>query len=152
MVASALARPAAQNPSGEWNKRFASDLQTSLQRLIGDDIPCIFTGSRDFDGLIRMYRRRTEGNMRFTDRAGMCVGDEPAWHAKSRRRHALKQKKKREERRKMRAAEGLPPTSRKHHRKLRKRPRRLARSLRQRQQAQASQPPDHVGKAPAQES
>lgn len=128
-VADALARPEARGGDGFYDPRYIAKLKDSLARLIDDDIPAIFTGARLNEELPRLYRRRTEGNLRFNDQR-TCIGPEPDWHVLKRRRAAKrtrdsrKRKKKREE--KMRKP-GITVRLRKKYPRRRKGSRRLPR-------------------------
>jgi hypothetical protein len=126
IVAEAMANSEAKEPDGQWNVEYVSALETSLQRLIDDDVPNIFGALRLAGQAHRLFRRKTIGNMVFTDR-GTCIGDEPDWHKKSRRKKAAALRKKRAEKKLL----GIPKkkTKKKANQRRRKNPRRLARSL-----------------------
>ena len=102
--------------------------------LVDEDIPAIFTGYRDDHDFHRLHRRKTVGNMVFTDR-DTCIGDEPGWHRKLRHKKA-KQAREYRQRKKDRQAEEMANGSAVQHpkpgKRRRKNPRRLSRSLRSR--------------------
>ena len=78
---------------------------------------------------LMMFRRRTEGNMRFNDN-GTCIGPEPDWHIRKRHRaskltrESRERKKEREER--LRKS-GMPFPPKKKYPRRRKESRRLPR-------------------------
>jgi len=95
IVEEAMNRPEAKQNDGSWERGYLSELRTSLERLINDDLPAIFTGSDD--PLFKPLRRRkTIGNMTFNDK-GTCIGQEPVWHQKVRRKRADQQRQNRKE-------------------------------------------------------
>jgi hypothetical protein len=126
-VSEAMGWPEARGADGFYDARYIAKLKVSLARLVDDDIPAIFTGARLDEELPRLFRRRTQGNMRFTDK-GTCIGDEPDGHIKKRHRaakltrEARARKKKREEEMRQRGMQ-MPrkkqyPRRRKGHRRL----------------------------------
>ena len=94
-VADALSRPEALDANGYYNPKYIAGLKVALARLIDDDIPALFTKARLNDDLPCLFRRRTVGNMQFTD-DGTCLGTEPE-------RHQIKRHKARESARECRA-------------------------------------------------
>ena len=96
-VADALARPEARVADGYYDPRYIAKLKDSLRRLIDDDIPSIFSGARLNEELPRLFRRRTVGNMQFNDNH-TCIGPEPDWHVKKRRKAAKLTRESRERR------------------------------------------------------
>ncbi len=96
-VADALARPEARGADGFLKPGYVTNLIASLARLI-DDIPAIFSGARLNEELPRLYRRRTQGNMKFNDK-NTCVGPEPGWHVRKRHRAAKRTRESRQRRR-----------------------------------------------------
>lgn len=135
MVADAMSRPEAKLPDGSWSPDYVDGLQTSLIHLIEDNIPNIFNGARLEPELPSLFRRKTVGNMVFTDK-GTCIGDEPDWHKLARRRHAKKQREQRREKQKKKKEEeaklrkqGKPVPAPKWYLRRRKHPRRLSCSL-----------------------
>jgi hypothetical protein len=131
IVADAMAQPAAQRDDGSWNPAYVIGLERSLCQLLNEDIPCVFTKFRYDQELLYLRRRKSVGNMTFTD-SGTCIGAEPHWHKKSRWKKAKKQKEEREQRRleqdKARRNGALVMEQQKQKR-TRKNPRRLKRSL-----------------------
>ena len=133
-VADALARPEARDADGCYNAGYIAKLKVSLARLINDDIPSIFSGTRLDDELPRLFRRRTEGNMKFNDK-GTCIGVEPDWHARMRRKAAKRTRESRERKKQRdeeRAANALKaghplPMKKKTYPRRRKRSRQLPR-------------------------
>jgi len=131
IVADAMARPQARLEDGSWNERYVIELETHLAQLLGEDIPLIFTKFRYDRELLYLRRRKSVGNMTFSD-SGTCVGAEPGWHRKIRRKRAREQKAMREERRKKQAkakARGALVQEHKPQKRTRTNPRRLKRSL-----------------------
>ena len=128
-VADALARPEAKGADGFYDLRYIAKLTQSLARLVADDIPAIFSGAQLHEALPHLFRRRTEGNMRFND-AGTCIGPEPAWHAKKRHKAAkctrAARKRRQEREQKLREA-GVAVPARKRNPRRRQRSRRLPR-------------------------
>ena len=93
IVEEAMGRPEAKSADGFWNPEYVEEVKLALMRLVNEDIPTIFSGSSD--RLFQCLRRRKSvGNMRFNDR-GTCLGDEPFWHKKLRRKRAKLQREKR---------------------------------------------------------
>ena len=130
IVDDALSRPEAQLADGSWNPVYIEYLKSSLAQLIDDDIPNIFTGYRLDPNLPRLFRRKTAGNMTFTDR-GTCIGVEPDWHAKLRRKNAKKLRDARAAKRKRQAEcrEAGVPVPQTKSPKRRPAPRHLRRSV-----------------------
>ena len=93
IVEDAMNQPEAKLEDGAWNRVYLDELRVALIRLVNDDIPAIFSGSADrlFQSL---RRRKSAGNMGFNDR-GACIGDEPYWHQRLRRKRAEEQREKR---------------------------------------------------------
>ena len=89
IVAEAMARPEAKLANGLWDETYACNLETSLMRLLGDDLPNIFIGFRLDKHLHNLRRRKTVGNMTFNDK-GTCIGNEPRWHINLRHKRAKK--------------------------------------------------------------
>ena len=132
IVADAMAKPQARRENGTWDPAYAIGLEISLCQLLNEDFPNVFTKFRYDQELLHLRRRKTVGNMTFSD-AGTCIGSEPKWHKKIRQKRAAEQKKKREERRQAQAeakANGTLVMERKQQQRTRENPRRLKRSLR----------------------
>lgn len=131
IVAEAMAKPGARAEDGSWNPAYVFGLERALFELLNEDIPAVFTKFRYDQELLYLRRRKTVGNMTFTD-SGTCIGNEPRWHKKIRRERARKQKEKRAERRR-REVEAqrnvVVVTPHKPQKRSRKNPRRRKRSL-----------------------
>lgn len=95
VVADALARPEARGDDGFYCPRYIARLKQSLTRLIDDDIPALFSQAREDYELPRLFRRRTEGNLKFNDK-GTCIGIEPIWHIQKRQKAAKLTRQSRE--------------------------------------------------------
>jgi hypothetical protein len=132
ILVEAVSRPEAQLPDGSWNPRYMMRLESSLYQLINWDMPHIFTRFKLDRELFWLRRRKTVGNMTFTDK-GTCIGHEPKWHVKVRRKNAKKTQEARK-RKKDRDAEAkgerMPDATKQN--RTRSHPRRLKRTLRQR--------------------
>jgi len=138
MVADAMSRPEARLTDGTWNSRFITGLRTSLLQLIHEDIPALLTGTRFDLELPPLARRKTVGNMTFNDH-GTCIGEEPSWHAASRRQHTEKQRRRRREKKREQqrlTGSGIPVSIPLKPRRRNKNPRRLGRSIRRNKQLQ----------------
>lgn len=121
-VADALARPEARGTDGYYDPRYVAKLKDSLRHLLDDDIPAIFTGARLNEELPRLFRRRTEGNMRFND-SGTCIGDEPDWHILKRHRAAQltrESRQRKKEREEEMREDGIPVRAKKKYPRRRK--------------------------------
>ena len=131
IVAEAMAQPEARREDGTWNPAYASGLQTKLCQLLNEDIPNVFTKFRYDEELLCLRRRKTVGNMTFKD-SGTCIGSEPRWHKKSRRKKSKNQKaewKKRRQEEVEAKKNGTLVMKRHKQKRTRKNPRRLKRSL-----------------------
>ena len=85
-------RPAAT--TGVWDAAHVIGLERVLCQLLNEDIPNVFTKFRYDEELLYLRRRKTVGNMTFTD-SGTFIGDEPGWHKKVRRKRSEAEKEKR---------------------------------------------------------
>ena len=139
IYAEAMSRPQARRADGTWNQTHANSVWNSLSHLLTWDIQHIFTRFKLDQETMWLRRRKTVGNMTFSER-NTCIGSEPEWHVKKREKSAkatrearLRRKQEAEEA----AARGevvLQPIKQK---RTRKNPRRLARSLQNRPAKQA---------------
>lgn len=128
-VADALARPEARGADGFLTPGYVTNLIASLARLIDDDIPAIFSGSRLNEELPPLFRRRTQGNMQFNDK-GTCIGPEPDWHVSKRHRASKltrESRRRRKDREKKMRERGIALRPRKKYPRRRKGSRRLPR-------------------------
>jgi hypothetical protein len=133
IVADAMKQPNATGPDGKPSPEYVRALDESLRELIDDDMENIFTGFW-LDRETRFLRRRkTVGNMQFSDDPGFCIGDEPDWNVAKRHKAAHFRKEARAAKRKRDAELGIIRV-RKPQKRRRKRPRRLSRSLQRRKQ------------------
>ena len=129
-VADAMARPEAKREDGTWNRAYVIALENKLCQLLNEDVPNVFTKFRYDEDLLYLRRRKSVGNMTFSD-SNTCIGKELDWHAQSRRTKSRAQKEKRAERRTAQAkAQGALGMEPKRQKRTRKNPRRLKRSLR----------------------
>ena len=94
IVSDALGRPEARQPDGHYKPVYTDKVMTSLARLLDDDIPALYTGMKTGDGLPKLYRRYSGGNMRFGNR-GTCIGWEPPRHVLQRHERAAHTRKSR---------------------------------------------------------
>jgi hypothetical protein len=131
IVADAMDRPEAKREDGTWNPAYVIGLETKLCQLLNEDIPNVFTKFRYDQELLYLRRRKMVGNMTFND-SGTCIGTEPHWHKKARRKRSKDQKEKRDKLRQEEAEakkNGALVTEHKRQKRTRKNPRRLKRSL-----------------------
>ena len=87
IVAEAMGRPEAKRGDGSWDREYVSEVHTSLMRLVNDDIPAMLTSLKSERRFQNLRRRKTVGNFCFNDR-GTCIGSEPNWHKKLRRKNS----------------------------------------------------------------
>ena len=115
IVAEALDRPEAKMPDGTWNHRYVKKLITQLTGFVEDLTENLYHGFKHYDVEKNLRRRKTVGNLVFSDK-GTCIGDEPGWHVKLRRKKAkalreARERKKQREQELLEAEQGKSPAS-----------------------------------------
>jgi hypothetical protein len=122
----AMLKPGAVVGDGAPNGEYVHGLDESLNDLIDEHIPNLFSQFKLDRETCWLRRRKTVGNMKFSDN-DTFVGREPDWHARARRKKAKALKDKRAE---ARTRQGSPGAQQgKQQKRTRKNPRRLARTL-----------------------
>ena len=98
IVDEAMAQSEAKLPDGDWDPEYVGQLHVKMYELVNEDIPEIFTGFQMHGTMRNLRRRKTAGNMRFGD-SGKCIGSEPSWHIKWRRKKSRENKVRRAKKR-----------------------------------------------------
>jgi hypothetical protein len=97
IVEEAMGQAETKLSDGRWNEEYVSEVQTALLRLIHDDIPAILNTPKFGKPYKLLRRRHTVGNFKFNDK-GTCIGKEPKWHKKQRRKKSEKDRETRKKR------------------------------------------------------
>lgn len=121
IVGEAMANPKAKRGDGSWDPNYVCEVWTGFMRLINDDIPAILTRLSFEKILHNLRRRKTVGNFRFSDR-GTCIGAEPAWHKKVRRKKSKRDRAARLRRKKRALVRATKPSPGRNGRARRKAP------------------------------